>query len=505
MPGSPLAKPYPPTPVGYLDWADLADNYAGKATTLIVDASGKGDYSSIQEAVDALGAGGGEILVAEGVYTLTRAVTLGGVDGVTLRGVGAKTVLRVADKVEKPLAEDASAGLRTIVVTDGSAFQPGQHLCVRDAAHSEVKLVESIDDDTLTMEEALENDYAVSSGARAYTCHSAVWVTDASTRIRITNLLIDGNRLNQEFGRTGYYPAEHHGDGVRVSDGCEGVLLDHLWVRSAAAHGVCLGGAGHRVVDCECWDNAYDGVNAEPSCDRVLIADNYCHDQVDWNGIQFGYSTYATGGAMIVGNILADNYQGIAAQGGSGVEIVDNMIEDSRFDGIELYDLDRFTVSGNLLTGAADLSDMTNEGIHVEHGCSVGVVSGNLVENCAGDGVYVESGAYLSISGNTIRHVAKHGLKFAQINSRDSTVTGNTIVDCDAGDTETYSGITVLGDRIAIVGNRVDNCDRYAIHLASTSSKCIVTGNQLTVYTGSSLGVLQDDGTSNVVEHNVVS
>ena len=52
----PLAKPYPPTPVGYLDWDDLADNYAGKAATLIIDASGKGDYVSIQEAVDALGA-----------------------------------------------------------------------------------------------------------------------------------------------------------------------------------------------------------------------------------------------------------------------------------------------------------------------------------------------------------------------------------------------------------------------------------------------------------------
>lgn len=501
----PLAKPYPPTPVGYLDWNDLADNYAGKAATLIVDASGKGDYASIQEAVDALGAAGGEVLVAEGVYTLTRAVALDGVEGVTLRGMGAGTVLRVADKVEKPLASDAAAGLRTLVVSDGSAFQPGQHICVRDTAHSEVNRVESVEGDTLTMVSALANSYEVSAGARAYTCHSAIWITGASARVRVTNLLVDGNRLNQEFGRTGYYPAEHQGDGVRVSDGCEGVLLDHLWVKSAAAHGVCLGGVGHRVESCECWDNAYDGVNAEPSCDQILIAHNYCHDQVDWNGVQFGYSTYATGSAVIAGNVLVNNHQGVAAQGGSDVEIVGNLIKDSRFDGVELYDVDRFTVSGNLITGAADLSDMTNEGIHVEHGCSVGVLSGNLVENCAGDGVYVEGGAYLTVTGNTIRHVAGHGLKFAQTDGRDSTVTGNTIVDCDAGDTETYSGIAVLGDRIAVVGNRVDNCDRYAVHLASTSNKCVVTGNQLTVYTGSSLGALQDDGTGNVVEHNVVA
>ncbi|HIH88711.1 TPA: hypothetical protein HA344_05835 [Candidatus Bathyarchaeota archaeon] len=502
---TPLTKPYPPTPVGYLDWNDLAENYAGKATTLIVDASGKGDYSTIQEAVDALGAGGGEVLVAEGNYTLTRAIVLNSVEGVTMRGMGPGTVLRVSDKVEKALTVDATAGQRMIVVSDGSAFSVGQHLCVTDSSGFEVCRVESIDGDTLTMEGVLVNGYSVADGARAYTCHSAVWITGASTRVRVTNLQVDGNRLNQEFGRTGYYPSEHQGDGVRVSDGCEGVLLDHLWVRSAVAHGVCLGGEGHRVELCECWDNGYDGVNAEPSCDRITILGNYCHDQVYWNGVQFGYSTYATGSALIVGNVLANNYQGIAAQGGSGVDIVGNVIQDSRYDGVELYDVDRFIVSGNLITGALDLSDMTNEGIHVEHECSVGVVSGNLVENCAGDGVHVESGAYLSITGNTIRHVAKHGLKFAQINGRDSTVTGNTIVDCDAGDTETYSGIAVLGDRVAVVGNRVDNCDKYAVHLASTSNKCIVTGNQLTVYAGSSLGAIQDDGTGNVVEHNVVA
>ncbi|MQY82367.1 hypothetical protein GH157_01575 [archaeon] len=50
----PLNKPYPPTAISYSDWNDLADNYAGKATTLIVDASGKGDYTTIQEAIDAL-------------------------------------------------------------------------------------------------------------------------------------------------------------------------------------------------------------------------------------------------------------------------------------------------------------------------------------------------------------------------------------------------------------------------------------------------------------------
>lgn len=37
----PLPKPYPPNEIDYQDWDDLADNYAGKAVTLIVDAAGR--------------------------------------------------------------------------------------------------------------------------------------------------------------------------------------------------------------------------------------------------------------------------------------------------------------------------------------------------------------------------------------------------------------------------------------------------------------------------------
>ena len=50
----PLIKPYPPIEINWEDWNDLADNYAGKAATCIVDINGKGDYATIQEAVDAL-------------------------------------------------------------------------------------------------------------------------------------------------------------------------------------------------------------------------------------------------------------------------------------------------------------------------------------------------------------------------------------------------------------------------------------------------------------------
>jgi hypothetical protein len=152
------------------------------------------------------------------------------------------------------------------------------------------------------MEENLANTYEVADNGRVYTCHSAVYVTGSSKRVKITNLTIDGNRVNQEFGREGYYPKEHQGDGIRLSATTEDCVVEGCWIKSARAHGICIGGAGHRFAFNHCWDSVYDGINVEPCCDRVLVLGNHCFDQVSWNGIQVGYSTYAIGSVLVVGN-----------------------------------------------------------------------------------------------------------------------------------------------------------------------------------------------------------
>ena len=69
----PLSKPYPPVEIDWEDWNDLAENYAGKAVTSIVDIYGKADYATIQEAFDALPTThASEILVRGGEYVLSR-------------------------------------------------------------------------------------------------------------------------------------------------------------------------------------------------------------------------------------------------------------------------------------------------------------------------------------------------------------------------------------------------------------------------------------------------
>ncbi|GAG42609.1 unnamed protein product, partial [marine sediment metagenome] len=171
-----------------------------------------------QEAVDALPTThAGEILVKGGEYVLSKAVTVKDREDLVIRGVGEATRLKVANKVQELIANDAASGQKNVTVAAGSSFQAGQHLCVRDDTHWEVNVVASIAGDVLAMENNLANTYEVADNGRVYTCHSAIYVTGTSKKVKITNLTIDGNRTNQEFGRTGYYPNEHQGDGIRLS------------------------------------------------------------------------------------------------------------------------------------------------------------------------------------------------------------------------------------------------------------------------------------------------
>ena len=499
----PLTKPYPPDEIDYEDWNDLADNYAGKAATLIVDAAGKGDYSTIQEAVDALPSShAGEILVKGGEYLLTQAIYVKDRQDLIIRGFGKTTRLKVADKVEKNLIQDAASGQKDVVVTDGSAFQVGQHVSIKDSANEEIRRIASINGNTLTMESNLENNYTVAASAKVFTCHCAVYVTGTSKRIKILNLAIDGNRANQEFDRYGWYPKEHHGDGVRLSATTEECVVEGCWLTSCIGHNICVGGKKHLIAHNHSTDCYHDGVNVEPGVDQILVIGNVCFNQVEWNGIQVGYGTETFGTVLVVGNVCYENKRGVGAAGSGNLVITGNLFKNSWTTGITLSGCSRFNITGNTISGADDLSDMPDGAIHVTASTSVGVISGNTLEQGAGDGVRVESGAYLTISGNTIRKFVKNGIL---MQGRDNAIAGNTIIGADQNDTATYSGVKVEGDRNLVEGNRLDDCDKYCVEILATADRTLVLGNQCTQYVGASEGYISDLGTNSEVAHNIIT
>jgi len=503
----PLAKPYPPTEIDWEDWNELADHYAGKAATLIVDLTGKGDYTTIQEAIDTLPpADAGEILVKGGEYLLTQAVYIKDRTDLVIRGVGKASRLKVADKVQELLASDAVSGQKNVIVADGSSFQVGQHVSIKDSTSEEVRRIASIDGNTLTMESNLENSYTVAAGGRVFTCHCAIYITGTSKRIKLLNLAIDGNRANQEFDRYAWYPKEHHGDGVRLSASTEECVVEGCWLTSCAAHNVCVGGKRHRIAFNHSTDCYHDGVNVEPETDEILVIGNHCWGQAAWNGIQVGYGAFSIGTVLVVGNVCHDNLWGVSIVGGpnGNVQVVGNAFKNNSQGGIHVNYCNMFLLSGNTVSGAPDLSDMTEAGIVVENVTSVGAITGNLIEQGAGVAIKIDPGSYITITGNTIRKWKKHGVQLKGT-SRDCSVTGNVIVGVDRDDTATYSGIVVEGDRNIVEGNRLDDCDKYCVEILATADRTLVLGNQCTQYVGASEGYIVDLGTNSEVDHNIVT
>jgi parallel beta-helix repeat protein len=76
--------------------ANASSTY-GRKVSIVVDAAGGGDYSTIQAAMVAVPAGGADVLVKRGTYTLTAEINPPA--GTTLRGEGRGTVLKVGNAV----------------------------------------------------------------------------------------------------------------------------------------------------------------------------------------------------------------------------------------------------------------------------------------------------------------------------------------------------------------------------------------------------------------------
>jgi parallel beta-helix repeat protein len=496
----PLSKPYPPTEIDWEDWNDLADNYAGKATTLIVDAGGKGDFSTIQEAVDALpSTNAGEVIVRDGDYLLSKAVWVKDREDLVIRGVGKATRLKVANKVEEAITSDAASGQKEVQVASGGSFQAGQHVCVRDDSQFEVNVIASIDANTLTMEDDLASTYEVADNGRVYTCHSVIWITGTSKNIRVTSLLVDGNRLNQEFGRTGMYPKEHHGDCIRASATTSHITIDHCWVKSAAAHGICSAADDADIHDNRGWDNEYDAINIAPESHRPIVKSNHCWDQASWVGIQIGYLTNPCYDGVVEGNVLYNNRWGVIASGAVNFEIKNNIIKECYKGGVQLYACTETDVEGNQIIGKSDRTEMDEYAILVKESSIRCKIKNNTIKYGVGHAVYVENSPETDVDGNTVLYFNWAGIIIKQ-GSDDSKVTNNRVRECDYLNTQAQDGIRIFADRVIVSLNRCHENDRYEIHIESDADGTICCLNNC-VGTDH-LGAIQDDGTNTELAHN---
>jgi len=156
---------------------------------------------------------------------------------------------------------------------------------------------------------------------------------------------------------------------------------------------------------------------------------------------------------LIQGNIIEDiDDDGLDINGMVKSQIIGNSIHDCGDNGVDTEGSEYLTFSGNIIYKCS------GNGIELEQEGTTPpltkycAVTGNIIYRC-NDGIHVRSGAYNTISGNTIRDCPRYGIYFGKTDNGDiakyNIVVGNIILssgrqgireDTDEADYNFFSG-----------------------------------------------------------------
>ncbi len=158
------------------------------------------DNRALQAAVDYLGnLGGGTVEIGPGIFVMRDALHLR--SNVTVRGTAGKTILRKAKSVTSALALDGDFGQEEITVSNPAGFEVGYGIAIWDdragGFHTTTARIIGRRGSTFAIDHPLMADCMVANHAKAATVFPVI--SGYNLRgVRIENLVIDGNRENNE-------------------------------------------------------------------------------------------------------------------------------------------------------------------------------------------------------------------------------------------------------------------------------------------------------------------
>jgi parallel beta-helix repeat protein len=341
--------------------------------------------AGIQEAIDALPAEGGVVVIPPGTYVLRRSVALR--PHVTLRGAGSTTVLTRGKEAVTQLREPAKKGDTAIAVESVEGFRVGDEFFLRDNRlggwHSVHGVVGGVESGRIILEEPL------------WTCHEeGVFRPEQHARltnyfpmirgnrfhwdkpledVSVTDFVLDGNLKENPSPVTDFTIAAIHF--ANVHDGS----VRNVIVRGSVGDGIGVQrGRDVRVIDCLAERCRVHGFHPGTSLRGAVFANNigrhnggdglyFCADVLgiavtgnlfhDNAGSGIGGLGDQPGGDrfnVVSNNVCRDNSRhGICANGGGANLIVGNVcLDNSRAksgtcSGIALQNATRCAVTGN--------------------------------------------------------------------------------------------------------------------------------------------------------------
>ncbi len=382
-----ICRPFHAIPSVALCWfLAYGSAAADPAVVSVADFAGRESFTAgIQEAIDALPAEGGMVVIPPGTYVLRRSVALR--PHVTLRGSGSTTVLTRGKEAVSKLRQPAKKGDTAIAVESADGFRVGDEFFLRDNQlggwHSVHGVVSGVEPGRVVLEEPL------------WTCHEeGVFRPEQHARltnyfplirgnrfhwdkpledVSVTDLVLDGNLKENPSAVTDFTIAAVHfaavhdglvrdvvvrgsvGDGIGVQRGRDVRVIDCL-AEHCRVHGFHPGTSLRGAVFANNIgrDNGGDGLYFCADVLGVAVTGNLFHDNA-LNGIG-GLGDQPGGDRfnVVSNNVCRDNGRhGIHASGGGGNLIVGNVCLDNSRDkpgtcsGIALQNATRCVISSN--------------------------------------------------------------------------------------------------------------------------------------------------------------
>jgi len=225
------------------------------------------DNRALQAAVDYIaGLGGGTVEIGEGVYLMRDSLHLR--SGVTVRGLGERTVLRKAPAAISQMALDGDFGEEQITLVNPEGFTVGAGVAIWDknagGFHTTVARITGRRGNTFSISRPLMADCMVADGAQAATVFPVVSGYDLENA-RIEQITVDGAReLNPNLNGC-------RGAGIFLYRAF-GTVIDRCVVRNYNGDGISFQQSNDvQVLACVSENNAGLGLHPGSGSQRPIV------------------------------------------------------------------------------------------------------------------------------------------------------------------------------------------------------------------------------------------
>jgi len=419
---------------------------------------GTDDQVEIQAAIDAINAdGGGHIVLSEGLFSITTAITFANKSNVWLSGQGKSTHIRA----DAGLGTNGVINIRTptshIIVSDlyvdtngananyaisirgDNASPPGTEFVIVQRVW-----IEDGNDDGIEIIDSAQNVKILDSYFIGTFSDSPIEVGDGAT-----NITIRGNHIDC-VANDGISVNSHTDPGTAPSQ----VVIDgnHITYTTGGGLGaIVIGGdvafADITIVNNQIRNTPDDGIvvqffSDKPYISRLLLANNNIHN-VGRYGIYVRYGN----DVVVKGNLIySAASESIYVRDSLRTSIIGNTVVDGAANGISLSTTIRTTITGNLVEGCAyrglNFAGNENNIVVVGNICTgndkgIGFLSSAVVTTAiiANNDITGNSGNWWEQAGSTLSGVSvKNNKGYITENSGTATITaGDTSVDVTHG------------------------------------------------------------------------